>query len=210
VPDETDPTTPPKPQRPRRTRKFALPEHHYDEQGAGTDERIEAFITKRPTRRRRPAPSTRVRHPIELETRPDWLAALRHEAARQERYGRPASVLFIELAAPIDELAQLVADTIRAEARETDRAVRYASMSFRLLLPETGKRAARAVAQRIDQAVAVRAAPLGPRAGVSIDVVSPPGSGSLEDAVADAERRAADRANGAHGPDVGSAEDPAG
>jgi hypothetical protein len=196
VPDETDPTPPPKPPRPRRTRKFALPEHHFDEQGARTDERIEAFLTKRPTRRRRPAPSNRIRRPIQLETRPDWLQALRHEAARQERYGRPASVLFIELTSPIDELARCVADTIRAEARETDRAVRYASTSFRLLLPEPGDRAARALAQRIDHAVGVRAAELGDGAAVSIDVVSAPGFGSLEEAVADAERRAADRVNG--------------
>lgn len=200
MPDEIDPTLPPKPPRPRRTRKFALPEHHYDErQGDRTDERIEAFLTKRPARRRRPAPSTRVRRPIELETRPDWLTALRHEAARQERYGRPASVLLIELAAATDELARCVADTIRAEARETDRAVRYASTSFRLLLPETGERAARAVAQRIDLALGVRVADLGDGAGVSIDVVSQPGSGSLEEAVAAAERRATGRANGSDG-----------
>jgi GGDEF domain-containing protein len=202
VPDEIDPTLPPKPSRPRRTRKFALPDHHYDERhGDRTDERIEAFLTTRPTRRRRPAPSTRMRRPIELETRPDWLTALRHEAARQERYGRPASVLFIELVAHTDELARCVADTIRAEERETDRAVRYASTSFRLLLPETGDRAARAVAQRIDQAVGVRAAELGAGAGVSIDVVSLPGFDSLEEAVADAERRVAKRTNGSNGVD---------
>jgi GGDEF domain-containing protein len=200
VPDETHPTLPPKPSRPRRTRKFALPEHHHDElQGDRTDEGIEAFLTKRPARRRRPAPSTRVHRPIELGTRPDWLAALRHEAARQERYGRPASVLFIELADPTDELARCVADTIRAEARETDRAVRYASASFRLLLPETGERAARAVALRIDKAVGARAAELGPGASVSIDVVGAPGFGSLEEAVADAERRVADRVHGSNG-----------
>jgi len=205
VPDDIDPTLPPKPPRPRRTRKFALPDHHYDErQGDRTDERIEAFLTKRPARRRRPAPSARVRRPIELETRPDWQTALRLEAARQERYGRPASVLFIELAAPTDELARCVADTIRAEARETDRAVRYGSTSFRLLLPETGDRAARAVAQRIDRAVGVRAAGLGADAGVSIDVVSLPGFRSLEEAVADAERRAAKRANGSNGVDGAS------
>jgi len=198
VPDDTHPTTPPKPPRPRRTRKFALPEHHFEEQGDRTDEGIEAFLTKRPTRRRRPAPSNRVRHPIELETRPDWLMALRREAARQERYGRPASVLIIELSNPSDELARCVTDTIRAEARETDRAVRYASTSFRLLLPETGERAARAVAQRIDQGVGARAAALEPKAAVSIDVVGSPGSGSLEEAVAAAERRAASRLNGSN------------
>ena len=119
MPDEIDPTLPPKPPRTRRSRKFALPEHHHDERdGDRTDEGIEAFLTKRPARRLRPMPATRVRRPIELETRPDWLIALRHEAARQERYGRPASVLFIELAAPTD-CAFAVADFDRIVVERT-------------------------------------------------------------------------------------------
>jgi diguanylate cyclase with GGDEF domain len=215
TPDSADPTPPAKPPRQRRTRKFTLPDHHHDEgQDDRTDEHIEAFLTTR-TRRRRPKPSGRVRRPIELDTRPDWMTALRHETARQERYGRPAAVLLIELvpgvaaahgtgdAIPsvngdgawngIDVLARHVADAIRAEARESDRAVRFGASSFRLLLPETGDRAARAVAQRIDQAVMANAEHLGSGAGLTIDVASPAGIGTLEDAVADAERRLAGR-----------------
>jgi len=196
VPDEIDPTLPPKPPRPRRSRKFALPEHHHDErEGDRTDEGIEAFLTKRPARRRRPMPATRVRRPIELETRPDWLTALRHEAARQERYGRPASVLFIELAAPTDELARCVADTIRAEARETDRAVRFGAHSFRMLLPETGDRAARAVADRLDRTFGATDEARTHGATLSIDVASPGRNASLEDALAEAERRLSARSD---------------
>jgi GGDEF domain-containing protein len=216
VPDPSQPTTPPTPQRPRRTRKFSLPDHHHDErQNERADEHIEAFLATRP-RRRRPKASGRVRRPIELDTRPDWVSALRHEAARQERYGRPASVLLIELtepprpvdlpgkdgadgghrapAAEIDQLARCVADAIRAEARETDRAVRYGASSFRLLLPETEHRAARTVAQRIDRAIVAKAEALGTGARLTIDVVAPAASGTLEDAVAEAERRMATRA----------------
>jgi hypothetical protein len=205
------------PAKPRRTRKFTLPEHPHDERHVDrTDEHIEAFLTTRP-RRRRPRQGDRPRRPVELDTRPDWLLALRHETARQERYGRPAAVLLIELApdadmpdadpagldrangngvAPpsgIDRLARHVADAIRAEARETDRAVRFGALSFRLLLPETGDRAARTVAARIDRAVMANAGQLGTGVRLTIDVATPAGVGTLEDAVADAERRLAAR-----------------
>ena len=49
----------------------------------------------------------------------------------------------------VDPIARAIADAIRVEARETDRAVRYGARSFRMLLPETGERAARAVADRL-------------------------------------------------------------
>ena len=222
-PDPDTPSTPtPTPTRPRRARKFSLPEHHQAEQrNERTDEHIEAFLTPRP-RRRRPKATDRVRRPIELDTRPDWMTALRHETARQERYGRPASVLLIELASgtepvdglaadamaangthtngqgtpptsELDRLARFVAEAIRAQARESDRAVRYGATSFRLLLPETGDQAARAVAQRIDRAVMANAEQLGAGARLTIDVAYPGRTGTLEDAVADAERRQAAR-----------------
>ena len=225
TPPGPDPDTPSTPTsaRPRRARKFSLPEHHQAEQrNERTDEHIEAFLTPRP-RRRRPKATDRVRRPIELDTRPDWMTALRHETARQERYGRPASVLLIELASGaepvpgpepvnggaadetsanghvtpagrgLDLVARFVADAIRAQARESDRAVRYGATSFRLLLPETGEQAARAVAQRIDRAVMANAERLGAGARLTIDVAYPGRTGTLEDAVADAERRRAAR-----------------
>jgi GGDEF domain-containing protein len=66
-------------------------------------------------------------------------------------------VLLIELdcgpvSAAVDRIARAVAGAIRAEARETDRAVRLGARSFRMLLPETGDRAARIVADRLDRA----------------------------------------------------------
>jgi hypothetical protein len=217
TPPAPDPDSPSTPTRPRRARKFSLPKHHHVEgQDDRTDEHIEAFLTPRP-RRRRPKATDRVRRPIELDTRPDWMTALRHETARQERYGRPASVLLIELApdpepaseaaangeganghgtpttSGLDVLARFVADAIRAQARESDRAVRYGATSFRLLLPETGDRAARAVGQRIDRAVMANAEHLGKNARLTIDVAYPARAGTLEDAVADAERRLAAR-----------------
>ena len=176
-----------------------LPEHHHDERSSErADERIEAFLTTSASPRRRRRNTNRIRRPVELDTRPDWTAAVRHEAARHDRYGRPASILLIELpdcpaTEGLDRLARAVADAIRAEARETDRAVRFGASSFRMLLPETGDRAARAVADRLARAFRA-SAEAGPVAGdFTIDVVTPARSGTLEDALVDAERRVAER-----------------
>jgi GGDEF domain-containing protein len=176
-----------------------LPEHHHDELGdERTAEHIEAFIDgpDAPPRRRTPT-IERPRRPLELDTRPDWMAAFRHEGARHVRYGRPASVLLIELrgrphSAAIDRLAGRVADVIRAEARETDRAVRVGGLSFRILLPETGGRAARTLAERLDRAFRGQ-----PHESVElcIEVATAPRNGSLEEAVAEAEGRLAARAD---------------
>ena len=93
-------------------------------------------------------------------------------------------------------VAAAVADIIRAEARETDRASRIGAPSFRVLLPETGARAARSVAARLDRAFG---ASLGGQAGgiaVCTEVATAPRNGSLEDALAEAEQRLATRATG--------------
>lgn len=206
APDPVDPVDPvirSKLPRPRRSRKFVLPEHHHDEQ---VDERaavhIEAFLDGPVTSpRRRPAAEKRVRRPLELDTRPDWTAALRQEGARHARYGRAASVLLIELhghasGSVADRLARSLADVIRAGARETDRATRVGALSFRLLLPETGGRAARTLAERLDRAFL--ACPDGQTEGIdlSIEVATASRNGSLEDAFAEAEQRLAAAAAG--------------
>ncbi len=200
MPDPIDPIPPPKPARPRRSKKFVLPDHHHDErEGELADEHIEAFLDGpvAPPRRGLEAPD-RVRRPVELETRQDWTAALRHEAARHARYGRPASVLLIELtgrpvSAAVDRIARAVADAIRAEARETDRAVRLGALSFRVLLPETGGRAARTVAERLDRAFLARPDARSMGADLTIDIATAPRSGTLEDALIEVERRLAER-----------------
>jgi GGDEF domain-containing protein len=201
VPDPSDQPASRPSARTRRTPKFVLPDHHHDErQGERADEHIEAFLTTTVPRRRRPKAAGRIRRPVELDTRPDWLAAVRHEGARLARYGRPASVLLIELrngspAPSIDPLARAVADAIRAEARETDRAVRFGAHSFRMLLPETGDLAARAVADRLDRTFGATAEARTHGATLSIDVASPGRNASLEDALAEAERRLSARSD---------------
>jgi GGDEF domain-containing protein len=176
-----------------------LPDHHHDERASDrVDEHIEAFLEPPRPRRRRPKAVDRPRRPVELDTRPDWLAAVRHESARHIRYGRPATVLLIELSGPeaedVDRLARVVVAAIRAEARETDRAVRFTASSFRMLLPETGDRAARSVADRLDRAFLAVPEVQTLGGDLTIDVAVPTRFGTIEDALADAERRAAVRA----------------
>lgn len=201
VPEPTKSSTSSKPSRPpreRRSRKFVLPEQHYDEQ---LDERatghIEAFLEgPEHAPRRRATDVKRVRHPIELDTRPDWMAALHQEAARQARYGRPASVLLIALRerphpSAVDRIARRLRDVIRAEARETDRAVRTGALTFRLLLPETGGRAARTFAERLERGFRTSPDNEAEPADLCIEIATAARTGSLEDAVAEAETRLA-------------------
>lgn len=173
-----------------------LPEHHHATVDDRTAEHIEAFLEGPANPPRNGAPhADRVRRPLELETRQDWNAALRFEAARHARYGRPVSVLLIGLTGrphdlAVDRTAKSIATVIRAEGRETDRAVRSAVLSFRILLPETGGRAARTLSERLVRAFS--ADPDGRSDGVAlcIEIASAPrGGGTLEDAVADAETR---------------------
>jgi len=200
--DETPATSAPaSPPKPRRARRFVLPENHHDER---TDARIEAFVHGAPGVTARstngstgpdamPSP-VRPRHPFTLDTRTDWTTAIRHEDARHARYGRPASVLLIELGGSVggpalDRFALAVADLIRSHARETDRAVRLAQGSFRVLMPETGGRAARAAADRVERAF--RETPAGRTAGqvLTIEVASPSRARSLRDSLAEAEAK---------------------
>lgn len=200
MPEPIDPVTPPKPPRPRRTRKFVLPEHHHDERVDGrASGHIEAFIDgPAGPPRSLPGATDRTRRPIELETRQDWTAAFHHEGARHARYGRPASVLLIGLSGrphrlAVDRVARTIANAIRAEARETDRAVRTGALSFRLLLPETGGRAARTLAERLDRAFLADRDGRSDGVALCIEVATAPRNATLEDALTDAEGRLAAR-----------------
>ena len=122
------------------------------------------------------------------------MAALAHESARHIRYGRPASVLLIELdgglsGAALDRVARKLAELIQAEARETDRAVRVGVASFRMLLPETSARSARHVVARLDRAFYLWRADQPEPAELRTEIVAPVRGGSLDDALAEAERR---------------------
>jgi hypothetical protein len=182
--------------RQRRTPRFVLPDDRHDERTAA---RIEAFLdgsSARPHGRRLAVDDRdRPRRPHELDTRPDWAAALLHESSRHARYGRPASVLLIALergpdGASLERAARGLGDLLRSELRETDRAARVGPASYRLLLTETSARAARQVAGRIDRAFN------GERRGPStdrlrIEIAAPARGESLEDALLAAERRLA-------------------
>jgi GGDEF domain-containing protein len=193
------PAAPSTPPRPRRAKKFVLPEHHHRERAdARATEHIEAFLEGPGAQPRHIRVVEHERRPLELQTRQDWTAALNYEGARHARYGRPASVLLIGLSGSphdqaVDRIARTIADVIRAEARETDRAVRTSTLGFRLLLPETGARAARTVADRL--AGAFRSRPDGRSDGVElcIDVASAARNGTLQEAVGEAEARHEER-----------------
>ena len=174
-----DPVPPPATPRPKRTRKFVLPDSQHDER---TTTRIEAFIE-------------RERRPVELDTRADWSNAFRYEAARHARYGRPASVLVIELPGghgdvAYDRMARQLTDVIRAEARDPDRAVRIGRSRFHLLLPETSARAAEVAAERLQRAfTATQGGASAFRPALLIEIASPHRTESFEDALSAAERR---------------------
>jgi len=200
VPDPLDSAAPRKTPRPRRTKKFVLPEHHHDEQA---DDRatghIEAFLDGSVSPpKRRPERAERVHRPFSLDTRQDWIAAVGHESARHARYGRPATVILLELTGPrgdlaVDRSARALADVIRAQGRETDRAVRFDALRFRLLLPETGGRAARTLVDRLQRGflAAVGGRPDGVE--LCIEVATAQRMGSLEDALAEAETKLASK-----------------
>lgn len=184
----------------RRTPRFVLPDDRHDERTAA---RIAAFVEGSSARSRRHGAiddRDRPRRPHELDTRPDWNAALQHESARHARYGRPAAVLLLELqagsdAASIDRAARGLGEVIRVDVRETDRAARVGPMSYRLLLAETSARAARHVAARLDRAFQDgdrrEDRPGWPQTKLRIEIAAPARGESLEDALIAAERRLA-------------------
>lgn len=182
--------------RPRRARRFVLPDNHHDER---TAERIVAFLDgPAPAAGRNGAatPAGGSRPAKELDTRADWTAAFRHEASRHARYGRPASVLLLEIGRTpdtrsSDAVAHELADLIRVQARASDRAVRLGPSSFRLLMPETSARAARTLGDRLENAFRAADAGSNQRPGLRYDVAAPTRGGSLEDALVEAERRLA-------------------
>lgn len=179
---------------PRRARRFVLPDTH-DERTAA---QIVAFLDGPTARAQRNGTAEAhldgPRLPKELDTRTDWTAAFLQEASRHARYGRPASVVLLELVCRpegrlLDRAAHTFADLIRAEARTTDRAVRMGPASFRLLLPETTARSARHVGTRLERALQLAYAGRPDAPELRVEVAAPARGGSLEEALVEAERR---------------------
>jgi diguanylate cyclase (GGDEF)-like protein len=87
-------------------------------------------------------------------------AALEHETARAERYGRSVSVVMLDVDGfkkfndrhghvAGDEALARAAQLVRERSRASDVAARYGGDEFALVLPETASAGARAVAEKI-------------------------------------------------------------
>lgn len=195
--DSADDLTARAKRQPRRSRRFVLPDNQHDDR---TDARIEAFLHgSSPSAAPGWAVHSRsglTRTPRELDTRADWTAAFHHESSRHARYGRPASVLLLEIGRTpdtrsADAVAHELADLIRADARASDRAVRTGPLSFRLLMPETNVGGACQVGTRLEAAFRRAGGDSNHRPGLRFDVATPKRGGSLEEALFEAERRVA-------------------
>jgi GGDEF domain-containing protein len=194
MPDDHQPA---KPAPKRRSRRFVALESD-DHQ---VSEKIEKFLSgprvRNRTRHPRPAAPGRGGDSV-LDTRTDFTAALNREAARSERYGRPATVIAVEfeLAAPvatmtdhqlgreIDRLAGPIAFTLRREARDTDRIARIAPNRFHVLLPETGEGDARSYVDRARQACEIWFTGAALSVNLRIEAASTGRGRSLTDALA--------------------------
>ena len=149
-----------------RARRFALPELA-DERAGHV---IEAFLDGRHARRSRPTPvedpAPAPANPLAaLASRLDWNEALRREAARGRRYRRHAAIVVLAARPTVGttdgtEPPEHVADWLRRAAgpiahvlrrgvRSTDLISRAGEARFQLLLPESGERAAAALAERL-------------------------------------------------------------
>ncbi len=126
------------------------------------------------------------------------MAALHQEGARHARYARPVSVVLLGLSVhhdngALERNARTLADVIRTQGRETDRAVRIDAHGFRLLLPETGIRAARTLAERLERAFLTMPDGSPDTVELCIEVTTAQRTKTLEDALTDAETRLAAR-----------------
>jgi septum formation topological specificity factor MinE len=86
-----------------------------------------------------------------LVPRVDWGVELAAEERRRSRYGRPVSVVVVDVAGGRDPeaLMRLAAGVLRRESREADRITRVGPRRFQVLLPETREKAATTYAERL-------------------------------------------------------------
>jgi hypothetical protein len=190
--DDPTPETPPAARPPRRTRKFSLPDHHHEEHPAGA---IEAFLDGPTARRRSHGRGHRAdRHrPIQLQPAADWAAILGREAARQARYGRPTTILLLEIAAATGEggadARKRLLDVLGREARETDRAAAHGPGRYLLLLPETGELEAGHVADRVERGYRGRTHDPALERGIRVEIAVVRRGADPLGAIDDADRR---------------------
>jgi diguanylate cyclase (GGDEF)-like protein len=126
---------------------------------------------------------------------------LDRELSRARRYNRPLSLIMIDLDRfkdindthghqAGDLVLQRVAVAVKSQARDVDLVARYGGEEFMVVLPETGKREAHALAERIRQAVREQSYTLPdetppPRVTISLGVASYPEDGSEKSELVD-------------------------
>jgi diguanylate cyclase (GGDEF)-like protein len=190
----------------RRQRRFSIPDPHDHR----LTERLEAFLDGpapkpsgaagpdaplAPLAPLRPAAS---RAPVALDSRADWNEALRYEAARHERYGRPVAIAVIDLVlvessgrAParsaVDAAASVVGRVLRSSMRLPDRIARVGPARFHVLLPETSRADARRFAERARRAAESALAGGAVQVSLRIAIAAPSREEPLPAALATAE-----------------------
>ncbi|NIR60222.1 MAG: GGDEF domain-containing protein, partial [Gammaproteobacteria bacterium] len=103
-----------------------------------------------------------------FHTRDHFFNRLEHEHRRARRYGGSFALLMLDLDGfkeindgsghlAGDHFLRVITRTVRAELREADLPCRYGGDEFCLLLPETELEGARAIAERIREAVRKKA-----------------------------------------------------
>ena len=137
-------------------------------------------------------------------------AELASELRRAGRFDRPVSVLMadLDLLRDVnnshghlagDAVLRAVAETLTRELRDYDTAARFGGEEFTVLLPETDREGALAIAERIRAGVAARDISLAPRPGtvratISVGVATFPDDGTTREELLDASDTALYRA----------------
>lgn len=171
------------------------PEPHDERVG----ERIEAFLEGPPRARRtrsrhlRNEALRRARPQVPLDTRADWNIALKAEEARMVRYGRPTTILVIEVRVGpevgLDPTVRRAGATLRRFARETDRVARVAPTRFHVLLPESTEADAASLIDRLQSSALAPGGEMDGSIEIRSAAVSPGHGQTLGEALRIAEAR---------------------
>ena len=141
-------------ERPTKSRaRFTLPDHD----DARVHRVVEGLLSTTPDggHPERGRPRDQPGDPLAaLIPRLDWTVELAAEERRRLRYGRPVSVVVVDVGAgrDPDDLMRLAAGILRRESREADRITRVGPWRFQVLLPETREKGASTYAERLRRA----------------------------------------------------------
>ena len=130
----------------------------------------------------------------------EWSRIVTDENSRFHRYGRPVTIVLIELDGlerlvatlgqdAADRILPALADTLRRQAREADHIARLGSGRFGVLLPETGEVEAVNYVERVREACELWLESGAIALRLAIGWASPRAETSLVDAVATAQDR---------------------